>query len=37
MERARELFCRKIEKISQGAGQVRSWLRFYMAAGRKME
>lgn len=37
MERARELFCREIEKTAQGEGQVRSWLRFYMAAGRKME
>lgn len=32
MERARELFCREIEKIAQGEGQGRSWLRFYTAA-----
>jgi hypothetical protein len=37
MERARELFCREIEKIAQGEGQGRSWLRFYTAAGRTME
>jgi hypothetical protein len=34
MERARELFCREIEKIARGDEQVRSWLRFYMPAGR---
>jgi hypothetical protein len=33
MERARELFCRGIEKIAQGAGQVRSWLRFIWLLG----
>jgi hypothetical protein len=37
MVRARELFCREVEQIAQGEGQVGSWLRFYMAAGRKIE
>jgi ubiquinone/menaquinone biosynthesis C-methylase UbiE len=37
MERARKLFCEEIENITQGEGQVISWLKFYMAVGTKME
>jgi ubiquinone/menaquinone biosynthesis C-methylase UbiE len=36
MEKAKELFCKEIESIAEGEGQVRSWLRFYMAVGRKV-
>jgi hypothetical protein len=36
MEKAKELFCKEIEKIAERDGQVRSWLRFYMAVGRRL-
>jgi ubiquinone/menaquinone biosynthesis C-methylase UbiE len=36
MEKAKELFCKEIEKIAEGEGQVRSWLRFYVAVGRRL-
>lgn len=37
MEKARDLFCKEIENIAEGEEQVTSWLRFYMAVGRKTE
>jgi ubiquinone/menaquinone biosynthesis C-methylase UbiE len=37
MVKARELFCKEIEKIANGEKEVRSWWRFYMAVGRKID
>ncbi|KAE9370514.1 S-adenosyl-L-methionine-dependent methyltransferase [Stipitochalara longipes BDJ] len=37
MVKARELFCKEIEKIANGERQVRSWWKFYIAVGRKVD
>jgi ubiquinone/menaquinone biosynthesis C-methylase UbiE len=37
MVKARELFCKEVEKIANGEKEVRSWWRFYMAVGRKID
>jgi ubiquinone/menaquinone biosynthesis C-methylase UbiE len=36
MERAKELFCREIEKFAGEDGQVRDWMKFYMAVGKRV-
>ncbi len=37
IERARQLFGEEIATIADGKGQVKSWLKFYMAVGRKVD
>jgi ubiquinone/menaquinone biosynthesis C-methylase UbiE len=36
MERAKELFCREIERLAGEDGQVRDWMKFYMAVGERL-
>jgi hypothetical protein len=31
--KVRDLFCKEIEKLAGGEGQVRDWLKLYMAVG----